>query len=232
MTTERSSAIEEAAGELSRRLNRVFESLERLRDTVAPILADPEATHTRLARIEPQVRRLLNSHGGFVTNAGVAVAPGALNDVPAWMQSWHRSATGPRLTNHSLNPSSMSYYDYTEMEWFTVPSTTRAPVLHGPYVDFGGVDSRIITAAIPAVEVRGNVSVIAADLGLEELERLLLRLVGSQSPEVAIVTENDTVVASNSARLLVAGMLAAEPAREHLLTAPSLPPVWRLAVVG
>lgn len=200
MNQELEGVLQNAAAQVSDVLNAVFTSLDDIAGHAVTFLRLPRPTRQQLSELEPVVNDVIARHEGVVIGAGLAVAPGTLVDAAAWMQSWHLRGAEVALTRHSLNPDSMSYYDYADMEWFSVPAQSGVPYLTSPYMDFGGTDELIATASMPVEGTSGPVSVVAADLSLARIETLFLKAVGNQSAEIALVTADDRVVATNSAR--------------------------------
>lgn len=205
MNTSPDTVLRDASALVSIQIDEVFRSLLELRDAASPLLNAPNVRHEALSDLKPIARIIIDRHRGLISGAGLAVAPGALADTLAWMQSWHRVGSVLSLTRHSLNPTSVNYYDYTDMDWFREPVNNGLPYLAGPYMDFGGTDRRIITAAVPVDSWNDTVSVIVADLSLSSLEHGLLSALGPHQGEVALVTAAGKVIATNSARLAVSG---------------------------
>lgn len=230
MNDDLTQAIQRTGASVGEKLDAVFDSLETLRHEASSLLEVPQPTHFSLASLEPVVASIISEHDGLVLGAGLAVAPGALADTAAWMQSWHRRGEALSFTRHSLNPSSMSYYDYTNMEWFQAPVATEQAALTGPYMDFGGTDTLIVTASTPVRSQHGTVSVLAADLSLSRIETLFLHALGEQGSEVALLTGKGRVVATNSARLAVEAVAA-----DHVVAVADIPMTpmakpWSIAI--
>lgn len=212
MTSERNhEIIVDTARTIAECVDTVFASLETLRNAALPIFDSPRVRHEDLAALEPTVADIIENQDGLLTGAGVAVSPGALTNTSAWMQSWHVSASGLRFTRHSLNRSSVDFYNYTEMPWYQQPRTTRETYISGPYMDFGGTDSRIITAALPVDSWNDSTSVVAADLSLPSFERILLRTIHTFDPETALISPGGRVIATNSAYIAAAGKTTRAP---------------------
>ena len=150
MNIDPTAVTHSAAERVASRIDGVFRSLKEFRDEASPLLNAPDVHHRDLANLQPVAHAMIERHAGLVSGAGLAVAPGALADASAWMQSWHRAGSSLSLTRHSLNPSAVNYYDYTDMEWYREPATRGEPYLTDPYMDFGGTERMIVTAAIPA----------------------------------------------------------------------------------
>lgn len=229
MTEPLIEAAKEAADVVAQILDGVFESLHILREAAEPLLSSAKVDSTELMLLEPAVRALVDRHGGLVDGAGVAVAPGLLADAETWMQSWHTHGGELGFTRHTLNPASVNYYDYTHMSWYQQPVATGAAVLTGPYWDFGGTDTTIVTASLPVLGRDHVVSVVAADLSVHHLEVTFLRALGKQDVPVALVSHNGKVVASNSARYGIGRTLGG--VKEPSITLPfrSLDDPWHIA---
>ncbi|HKU35585.1 MAG TPA: cache domain-containing protein [Paenarthrobacter sp.] len=229
MSEPLNEAAQEAADVLARSLDAVFESLQVLREAAGPLLNSPKVTSLDLMLLEPTVRELIDRHRGLVDGAGLAVAPGLLGDAETWMQSWHTHGGQPSFTRHNLNPASVNYYDYTHTSWYQRPVASGQAVLTGPYWDFGGTDTTIITASLPVPGPENKVSVVAADLSVHHLEVTFLRALGKQDLPVALVSESGKVVASNSARYAVGRTAAADvSARSVALPMKSLTDPWQV----
>ncbi len=125
--------LDVTARELGRLLDSVFEGLERLRADAEAIFSIGRATRSSLSALRVPVERFVVEQGELVDGAGVAVAPGVLEDSNTWLQWWRRDpAGGFSFAPHSFNPVSMNYYDYTSMPWFQRCSQIGEPGPLGP----------------------------------------------------------------------------------------------------
>lgn len=192
--------LEASSQFLGNLVDSVFESLEMLRDIAVPILNKSNVSREHLKGLQEPVETIIEKHQGLVSGAGIAIAPGALAQTDIWMQAWHKKSDAITLTTHSLNPASINYYDYTDMDWFKVPTETGEPFITAPYVDFGGTDQLIITAGIPASCRNQTVSAVVADVNISVLEKRFLSVVLDESSSYSLITEHGKVIATNSAR--------------------------------
>lgn len=163
-----------------------------------------------LEPLRPLVERMLGKYEGLVDGAGVATAPGSLRDEETWLQWWRLDGGPIVFTPHNLNPASLNYYDYTEMTWFERPVASGEPEVTGPYIDFGGTDTKVITAAVPVNHEPRHRSVVGADLSLDQLERRFLQSLGIRQESIALVSESGKIITSNTARLISGTRLRAE----------------------
>ncbi len=240
MTDALGTAVESTARILGEHIDRVFDSLAALRPLVLDLTgaAGPVYRKTLKALREP-VGELVHTHAGLVDGAGVAVAPGLLADADLWLEWWRVRNDGElHFTEHTFKPDSVNFYDYTALDWFNIPATTGEPVLVGPYVDSGGTDLRVVTAALAVAHGGQQCSVLAADLSLDFLERLFLRSLRRRNQPVALVTGTGKVVVSNTARHATGTLLTpqaleeAEPSLSCFVPVPRLSAdPWRLVVL-
>lgn len=207
MTQPSAHHLADAACTIARHIDAIFASLETLSEAVSPILGSRDSQLSDLEGIRSVVASTIHEHNGLVTGAGLAVGPGTFAETAAWMQAWHVRDNQLQLTRHSMNPSSVDFYDYTEAPWYREPRSSGHAFLTSPYMDFGGTDTRIVTAAIPVSGHDDTLCVVAADLSLAALERILLSAIGASSIEAALITRSQRVVATNSARLYLQGRM-------------------------
>ena len=229
------SAMKSTAASLGQRLDRVFADLMVLAEKTTGIIASSGTSRNMLEALKPEVARIVEDQAGLVESAGVSVIPGLLDDADTWHQWWSLIDGQLVFVPHNLNPASINYYDYTEMTWFERPLASGHPELIGPYLDFGGANTKIVTASRPVVIESRTVAIAGADLTMDFIERIFLRNLGRRDEPIALITETGKVVASNSARFAPGTRF--ERPEEHPGSVPV--PVtelaaspWRLIVAG
>lgn len=240
MTHPQQAAMNEAAKKIGSLLDEVFNGLSTLVPLVGVIAASGCTVRSDLDVLRAPVEELILTAGGLVDGAGVAAAPGLLDNTEKWLQWYRRGRSGEvEFTSHSFNPISVSYYDYTAMSWFQVPVATGQPSLAGPYIDIGGTDLKIVTASVPVVHTVELCSVIAADLSLDFLESVFLRALGRRHGQILLVTQSGKVVASNTARHTVGTLLDVERRDDAYIalaidipTSCNLANPWRVLALG
>lgn len=202
-------ALERTAGAISSSINGVFADLEEIAAAVTSA-ADAAPGIPRRGEflfLKQELANFIKLHSTLIVGAGIAYAPGSLPEAPHWLEWWRAQPKGePKFVTHDLNPESLNYYDYTTREWFTLPSTTGRPVAVGPYVDFGGINSSIITLCVPAPTAQG-IHVLGCDLTLANLEGVFLRALQLRDPAVVLLGPNGRVIASNNARIATGTLL-------------------------
>jgi hypothetical protein len=205
-------ALQRTADALSSSINAVFTDLEEVAAAVSAASRDASGVPRRsdFLFLRQELAEFIKVHSDLIIGAGIAYAPGSLPEAPHWLEWWRAQPKGePRFVTHDLNPDSLNYYDYTGREWFTLPSSTGAPVAVGPYVDFGGINVNIITLCVPAATAQG-VHVLGCDLTLANLEGVFLRALQLRDPAVVLLGPNGRVIASNNARIATGTLLLDE----------------------
>ncbi|CCH79501.1 hypothetical protein BN12_450005 [Nostocoides japonicum T1-X7] len=149
--------------------------------------------------------QFLETQSSLVDGAGFALAPETFDDGSHGIGWWRRDEGG-HVTNvaYDFNPGSINYYDYASRPWFRTAQTKDRPVLIGPYVDAGGLDTSTVTLAAP---VHGaTVHVIGCDISLAALEAVFVRAIGDVLPPLMLVGSNRRVLASNTARYSIGAL--------------------------
>ena len=146
----------------------------------------------------------------LVRGAGIAYAPGFLEDPPLWLDWWD-SEDGGEVTfkPHAFSASSVQFYDYTLMSWFREPLLTGRFGAFGPYIDQGGVEQLTVTAASPITEGPLVGSVVGADLRPSSID-LLMYGGGAAESESAVLSASGRVVCSSVPGVLVGDLLRDE----------------------
>ncbi|WP_068798381.1 cache domain-containing protein [Pseudonocardia sp. HH130630-07] len=154
----------------------------------------------------PVLEHLTGEHQTAV-GMGVVLAPGVLADRELHLEWWQYDGGADRGTPASptaldvdLNPASVGFYDYAAADWFVGPRRTGRRHVVGPYVDVHGTDRYLLTLTAPVVADGEFVGITGADLPVARFEALVLRALGTLPADVVVVTPEDRVALSTSAR--------------------------------
>lgn len=213
----------------------VFDQLTQLERSVGSFDVDVWAGTPRPLAAWPQLE-LSVAHAleavDLMTGAGFAVASasdgGARRSAMAW---WIRHDGIVREKQHVLNPSSDSYYDFTQSRWFRLPTTAGQPVLMAPYVDSWGTDDVTMTAS-QAVRADGEtVAVVAADLDVhfyvDKVEHIL-----ASAFATALLDSEDRVIASTAPDIESGTRLAAAGQRDIVVRVAIESLGWSVVALG
>jgi methyl-accepting chemotaxis protein-like sensor len=237
-------------------------ALESIATAMAPVLAlareqagrfhalYEEATARRggkllcedLAALDEGFHAAIARFGDMLCGVGAVPGRDVLADVPLWLQWWTNEPTGPQFLECDWDPQSPTFYDYPTAEWFRESFERREPWTAGPFFDEGGTNLHLITISAPVVVDGRAIGVAAADMRVDQIDRLCraeLERVGSRaalvSREGRAVSSTDPAWCAAGAMLdpdLVAWCAASSghwtvgPAGETLARTPTLP--WGL----
>jgi hypothetical protein len=192
----------------------VFASIDGWRSRIESVVSADEGA-IGVAEVDELVESLvvprLSAEGALVIGAGFVASPGFIRDAP-WHLAWwlgHANTfgvTGPALPELRRliaveDEHSEAFRDYTTLEWWRVPSTTRRRHITGPYVDYLCTDDYTLTLTSPAFYDGAMIGVVGADLYVNDIERTLLPAVRGVGERTALVNASGrVVVATDSSR--------------------------------
>lgn len=142
-------------------------------------------------------------------------APGFLADAE-WHLAWWlggnaggRSGSAPRVRRllATEDPGDDAFRDYTTLEWWRVPASTRAPHITGPYVDYLCTDDYTLTLTTPVMLEDTMVGVVGADLYVADVERSILPSLRSVAETTTLVNAWGRVVVSTDPHLATGSIL-------------------------
>ncbi|CAN5238802.1 cache domain-containing protein [soil metagenome] len=183
-----------------------FDSLNRIAGAMTAVwdvLEDRRTTprSADLAGLRGVVFAELNVHRTLFHGAGVVVAEGLLTDQPRYLEWWRNDSRrgGPaQPLQLDLNPGSEYFYDYTSMQWFTTPRDDGTRTVHGPYLDFTGVDLTICTFAVPVRSQHGRfLGIAGADVPVASIDAILIPAFRASGAPLALINAEGRVIAAN-----------------------------------
>ncbi len=150
------------------------------------------------ALVQPYALRTLDLDEVPVYGAGFIAAIDLLSDAHSHL-AWWQGADRRQLVlaSQSVNKE---HIDYSELEWYRVPMSTRAPHVAGPYVDYLCSDEYTITIAVPAMADGTALGVAGLDLLVSEVERELTPRFSALAQQVTLVNGVGRVVVSTDPR--------------------------------
>ncbi|CDO27995.1 cache domain-containing protein [Mycolicibacterium porcinum] len=182
-----------------------------------------------LAALRDPVVAELQRQAALVNGVGFVVADRALVDVPRYLEWWQpNSKPGGQAQRLELdlNPGSEYFYDYSTMEWFSIPRDRGTRWVHGPYLDYTGVDLYVCTFATPVTTARGEfIGVAGADVPVARLDAALLPTFAAHRTPLALTNAEGRVIVANDAEH-VAGSKLQDPSSPTALPVSSTP--WSL----
>ncbi|MFI6957868.1 cache domain-containing protein [Nocardia sp. NPDC050408] len=147
---------------------------------------------TDLAPLRETIIGELERHGKLFAGAGVVMADGVLTDRPRHLDWWLPDAQRLLL---ELNPDSEYFYDYTKMDWFTVPREQGRRWVQGPHLDYACTDEYVCTFSIPVTSTSGTfLGIAGADVPVAAIEEALLPRFQAFGQRVVLVNSEGRVI--------------------------------------
>ncbi len=205
---DRAAPTTSIADEVANTVDLIMSRLRAILDSAESAMSQRfDAQSLRLRVSRPAIAGLIDGpvelHGiGFIAEPGVV--PGH----QYWLACWRQSEDGVVADDsHVTDPDRDDFYDYANLDYFTVPRTGGTGVAQGPYVDYGGVNDYIVTFSLPVLVDGAFVGVTVADLPVAALENRLAPWLAGSTRETIVVNAERRVVVSNSATHIVGDVL-------------------------
>ncbi|WP_433520315.1 cache domain-containing protein [Nocardia pseudovaccinii] len=184
-------SVTKLADEVYRSLATIGTALTTLWDGLTEKLRSaPRATD--LAPLRETILGELASRGKLFNGAGAVLADSVLADHPRHLEWW--LPTAKRLVLE-LNPGSEYFYDYTKMDWFTVPRDQGRRWVQGPHLDYACSDEYVCTFSIPVTITSGTfLGIAGADVPVAAIEEVLLPRFQTFGQRVVLVNNEGRVI--------------------------------------
>ncbi|WP_051023318.1 hypothetical protein [Nocardia pneumoniae] len=197
-----SATVESLAHAVTKLADEVYLSLRTIGTALTTLweglLEKPRAAprSTDLAALREPIVGELERRGKLFHGAGVVMADGVLADRPRYLEWWCLAAQrGPQRLTLELNPHSEYFYDYTQMDWFSIPRDQGRRWVHGPILDYACSDQYVCTFAIPATVAPGTfLGIAGADVPVAAIEEALLPRFQASGQRVLLVNNEGRVI--------------------------------------
>lgn len=209
-------------------------ALQHLERTLCAEL-ELNADHT--ITITDRDRRRLKHHSvAYLAEQRVADGCGlilahSVLDSPRGQLEWWVREDEARFARYSFGvvPGNDRYYDYEQLDWFTRSVGQEAPAFAGPYIDYLGVETYVVTLTTPARVDGELIGAAGNDIQMTDLENEVLPLIRDCSHTLALVNAQGNVIVSNSTDFLVGDIIQNEqPGLQRTVIAPE---VFELSLV-
>ncbi|MGV9864078.1 cache domain-containing protein [Rhodococcus koreensis] len=159
---------------------------------------------------------------GVVADCELVIGAGFMG-VPAefghrrYLAWWGVTTHGIDRLHLDIDDQTQSYLNYTMRPYFTAPSATRSMHVEGPYVDYLGVGSYVVTISVPVMVGPTFLGTVGLDISVEKLQARLARSIPTVSgKQLALVNAKGRVILSDTADL-ASGSLLRAPEVMHAL---------------
>lgn len=165
--------------------------------------------------IQTALQQSHSSHGiGFAS-----YSPKTQVEQDYWtLEWWYKQEDHLQQAQFENYQNTQRFLDFRSFEWFQLPSETRQPYIHGPYVDYICNDAYTITIAYPVMQQEQFLGVIAIDILVATLEQMILPILKNIEQKAVIINQNARVIASNDASIRT-GTLLKSPCKPPQLNA-------------
>lgn len=174
-----------------------------------------QLTESGTVAVSDRDRRRLKDHSfkylaeePVADGCGLIFALAALDSGRGQLEWWVREGE-TRFARYSFGvvPGSDRFYDYEQLDWFTKSFVEAKPAFVGPYIDYLGVETYVVTLTAPA-RVNGElVGAAGNDIQVSDLEHAIMPTLHTSQRELAVLNEHGNVVASNTSRYLVGELI-------------------------
>lgn len=196
---------------VAEQLNDWFEEhVRRLTELAVEMMATLQLDVEGRVSISDSTRRRLKSiavrflaEDETVDGCGLIFARTALGIDNGHLEWWVREDES-RFARYSFGvvPGADRYYDYEHHEWFIHSYHEGTPALVGPYIDYLGVESYVLTITVPAELAGTRVGAAGNDIQVQDLEAALLPILLRETDELALIGRHGNVLFSNSPDML------------------------------
>ncbi len=160
-------------------------------------------TDKDLRAIRPAAVGFLDRHH-VPEAAGIVLPTGTVDAERGSVEWWRRTGENDaQRVVFNLTPSAAGFYDFQSLEWFTDVVTTGEPTIHGPYLDYAGMDQYILTLMVPFALDGEPVGTAGCDIEVRSLETTMIPILRHIPADAALVSKRDRVIVGNSGRYLV-----------------------------
>lgn len=168
-------------------------------------------TEKHLRAIHPVATTFLEHHP-LIEAAGIALGPGVVNDTARAIEWFARGTRiGTERIRFTLDPTEAGFYDYLTHEWFAGVMKSGAPTLHGPYLDYAGLDKHIVASTVPLFLDGVLIGAAGCDTEVHALESVVMPPLRQIPMDAALVSELDRIIVGNSGRFQVGNRIGELP---------------------
>ncbi|MDM1246253.1 cache domain-containing protein [Acinetobacter sichuanensis] len=135
-------------------------------------------------------------------------SPETLEEQDYWTLEWWYKKEGKlqqaQLENYQ---NAQRFLDFRSFEWFQQPARNNQPCFYGPYVDYICNGAYTITIAHPVMLNEQFIGVIATDVLVSALEKILMPKLKNIKQKAVIINNSARVISSNDVSIRIGTLL-------------------------
>jgi hypothetical protein len=218
MTTDKD--VENVAQALGAWISGISAQAQKLTDDVASLLEQNLAGKSKIDKaalrgMDEIIWKFLEMNS-FAVGAGAFFDAASVEEGGSVFEWWFRRKSGAlRKLEADRTPGSNRYYDYEKLPFFSAAASTGEVTLWGPYVDHLGVDDYIMSFTAPLFIHGRFMGVSGCDLGIKDLEPLIMPDLRLVPMDAALINADDRVILGNSGMYLVGERIKAWAPNQH-----------------
>ncbi len=160
--------------------------------------ADIKLSTSERAALQKEIKKAL-SQSHYSQGTGFAsYSPATQDEQDYWtLEWWYKNEDQLQQAKLENYQNAQRFLDFRSFEWFHKPAQNKSPCIHGPYVDYICNGAYTITIAHPVMIHDHFIGVIATDILVSALEKLLMPKLKNIKQKAVIMNDSSRVITSN-----------------------------------
>ncbi|WOE31536.1 MULTISPECIES: cache domain-containing protein [unclassified Acinetobacter] len=218
--------IQELQDLLTQIVDESTSTAERLANQTSRICAQHHIDPKKGIKLSTAERHLLQQeiksalhHSSYSQGMGFAsYSPETHDEQDYWtLEWWYKKAEQLQQAQLENYQNAQRFLDFRSFEWFQQPAQNNQPCIYGPYVDYICNGAYTITVAHPVIVNAQFIGVIAIDMLVSALEKLLIPKLKHIKQKAVIINDSARVISSNDVSIRI-GTLLKHKSRQQQIT--------------
>ncbi|OTG85459.1 histidine kinase [Acinetobacter sp. ANC 4558] len=174
-------------------------------------------SNTERIALQHEIKTALQ-HSAYCQGMGFAsYSPKTQEEQDYWtLEWWYKKDDQLQQAKLENYQNAQRFLDFRSFEWFQQPAQSKQPYIHGPYVDYICNGAYTITIAHPVIVEYQFIGVIAIDIFVSALEKILMPNLKNIKQTMVITNDNARVITSNHVTIRTGTLLKNMPAASSI----------------
>ncbi|WP_151963517.1 cache domain-containing protein [Acinetobacter oleivorans] len=147
-------------------------------------------------------------------------SPATQEEQDYWtLEWWYKKEDQLQQAKLENYQNAQRFLDFRSFEWFHKPAQNKSPCIHGPYVDYICNGAYTITLAHPVMIRDQFIGVIATDILVSALEKILMPKLKNIKQKAIVINDSSRVITSNDITIRT-GTLFKGQSQQQVLSRP------------